>query len=567
MSTPDQHPHPDHADLFQAARAWMQIDPDPDHVRVLEAELASDDVETLRDRFAGMLTFGTAGLRAALGPGPRRMNRVVVRRTAAGLADYLLAALPSPANAPRVVIGFDARHGSADFARDSAAVMTAAGCEVLLLPSPLPTPVLAAAVRRLGADAGIMVTASHNPPRDNGYKVYLGARMTDDDGRGVQITTPSDAEITAHIARYADSMPALAPTGWRVLDDAVVDDYLNDTLSALQLSPPRSPLRIVSTALHGVGGAVLAAALARAGFIDHHTVAEQQRPDPDFPTVSFPNPEEPGAMDRVLQLAEHLNADVVLANDPDADRLAVAIPVSAHRTGPRYRVLTGDEVGLLLGHRLIPTLRRTGTSAASSIVSSTALERLLAGTGVEYHRTLTGFKWIARTPQLGFGYEEALGYCVTPEVVRDKDGIAAALLIADTAAELAAHGRTLGEELDRLQSRVGPTATGQVSVRVADLSHIAAIMTRLRTDPPSILLGAKVTEVVDSLPTTDALTFHAAGLRVMVRPSGTEPKVKCYLETVADTFDDAASRLHLLTAEVSQLLTPDSSPASSPEHR
>ena len=270
-------------------------------------------------------------------------------------------------------------------------------------------------------------------------------------------------------------------------------------------------------------------------------------------------------MDRVLQLAERVGADLILANDPDADRLAVGIPDSTDSTRTRYRMLTGDEVGLLLGHRLAPALRHTGRAAASSIVSSTALERLLAGTGVEHHRTLTGFKWIARTPGLGYGYEEALGYCVTPDVVRDKDGIAAALLIADTAAELAARGSTLGEELDRLQSHVGPTATGQISVRVVELSRIAAIMALLRTDPPTHLIGAEVTEVVDSLPTTDALTFHAAGLRVMVRPSGTEPKVKCYLETVADTLDDAAARLRLLTAEVSQLLTPAPDPASSPD--
>lgn len=558
--------------LIHAARAWMAIDPNPEHARILEDEISRGDGEALRERFAGTLSFGTAGLRAELGPGPRRMNRVVVRRTAAGIADYLLAALntapntslhPSPHarehTPPRIVIGYDARHGSADFAEDSAAVVTAAGCEALLFPGPLPTPVLAAAVRRLDADAGIMVTASHNPPKDNGYKVYLGARMTDEHGRGVQITTPSDAEITAHIARHAATMPELAASGWTTLDDAVVTDYLHEVLTALPLTAPttdRAGLRLVSTALHGVGGAVLAEALQRAGFTDHHVVVEQQQPDPDFPTVAFPNPEEPGAMDAALELAAHLVADLIIAHDPDADRLAVGIPDSTTSTPEhrRYRMLTGDEVGLLLGHRLLPELQRTHTTAASSIVSSSMLERLLTGTDVEHHRTLTGFKWIARTPALGYGYEEALGYCVAPEVVRDKDGIAAAVLIADTAAALAARGSTLGEELDGLQAQVGPTATGQISLRVTDLSQLGTLMTRLRATAPATLAGTPVLDVIDFLPDTDALTFQLDGARVMVRPSGTEPKLKCYLEAVAGTVPDAHHRLQELTAAVREMI-------------
>ena len=525
----------------------------------------------LADRFSGLLQFGTAGLRGELGGGPARMNRAVVIRAAAGLGSYLTDALAG-VGAPRVIVGYDARYGSHVFALDTAAVLTAAGAQVLLLPSPLPTPVLAFAVRHLDADAGVMVTASHNPPRDNGYKVYLGGRVVADGGQGAQIVPPADEQIAARIAAVP-SVAAVprADEGWTVLGTDVVDAYVDAVVSrdrAADTGP--TGLRIVLTPLHGVGGAVAQRVLAEAGFVDVLLVPEQADPDPDFPTVSFPNPEEPGALDLALGLACDENADLVLALDPDADRCAVAVldPRTGSYRGPEtaasdgWRRLHGDETGALLGAEAAAraTLAAAGEGPvpvlASSIVSSRLLSRIAAEAGLRHEQTLTGFKWISRVEGLAFGYEEALGYCVDPEHVRDKDGISAALAVARLAARLAAEGRTLLDALDDLARRHGLYLTDQVAARFADLTQISRTVDRLREHPPTTLGGSPVVEVVDlatgsdtdrgGLPPTEGLRLVAAdGTRVVVRPSGTEPKVKCYLEVVepvaADTDDRAVA--------------------------
>ncbi|MFG1810684.1 phospho-sugar mutase [Streptomyces sp. NPDC049040] len=517
-------------DVLARARAWAAEDPDPDTKAELEALLAAGDLPELTGRFAGTLEFGTAGLRGPLGAGPTRMNRAVVIRAAAGLAAYLRAH-----GGTATVIGYDARHKSYDFARDTAAVMTAAGLRAHLLPRPLPTPVLAYAIRHLGADAGVMVTASHNPPQDNGYKVYLGD--------GSQIVPPADADIAAEIAAIGPlaSVP-LAADGWEVLGEDVVEAYLRRAVAVLAPGGPRE-LSTVYTPMHGVGLETLTAAFERAGFPAPVTVAEQAAPDPDFPTVAFPNPEEPGAMDLAFKTARDAGPDLVIANDPDADRCAVAVPDPAADAG--WRMLRGDELGALLAAHLV----RRGAAEpgrdvfAASIVSSSLLSRIAAAAGLGYEDTLTGFKWIARVPGLRYGYEEALGYCVDPAGVRDKDGISAALLIAEMAAELRREGRTLADVLDELAVAHGLHATDQLSARVADLSLIADVMARLRSEPPVRLAGLDVVSAEDlldgagGLPPTDGLRYRLAGdgvssARVVVRPSGTEPKVKCYLEVV-----------------------------------
>ncbi len=510
------------ADLREAAERWLAEDPDPVTRDELRALLDAGDEAAVADRFAGRLEFGTAGLRGPLRAGPNGMNRAVVRRTAAGLAAWLgRSDLSGP-----VVIGYDARHGSAEFAADSAAVLAGAGLDARLLPAPLPTPVLAHAVRLLGAAVGVMVTASHNPPRDNGYKVYTAG--------GAQIVPPIDAEIEAAVAAVGPLSTVPMSYGYTVLGDEVTESYV-DSVAAVPRTPHRR-LRTVHTALHGVGAAVLRHAFARAGFEPPVPVTEQAEPDPDFPTVPFPNPEEPGALDLALALAERTGADLLIASDPDADRCAVAVP---DPTG--WRVLTGDELGVLLADHLIRT-GRTGTYA-TTIVSSSLLSKLCAARGVPFGETLTGFKWIVRAAgDLTYGYEEALGYCVLPDVVRDKDGISAALLVSDLAAALKAEGRTLLDRLAELYAEFGEHATGQISVRVADLRQIADTMAALRADPPGTLLGRPAT--VDE-PGPGILRFHADGVRVVVRPSGTEPKLKAYLEVVGDP-----AGLDALTAEL-----------------
>jgi len=544
-------------ELVDQARAWIADDPDPVTRQEL-AELvdrAQDGVDAadaraeLADRFDGTLEFGTAGLRGEMGAGPRRMNRAVVIRAAAGLARWL-----RDNDGGGVVVGFDARRSSDVFARDTCAVMEAAGVEAMVLPRPLPTPVLAFALRHLGADAGVMVTASHNPPLDNGYKVYLGD--------GSQIAPPVDTEIAARIS--AVSRVAEVPRaddGWVTLDDSVVQAYLDRAVSLLDAAGPRD-LAVVYTPLHGVGRDLLVDAFVRAGFAAPAVVASQGDPDPLFPTVTFPNPEEPGATDAALDLARQRSADLVIANDPDADRCAVALP---DRSGG-WRMLTGDEVGVLLGWHLLQ--RGTTGTFANSIVSSTMLGKIAVAAGVRHQETLTGFKWITKAPGLSFGYEEALGYCCDPEAVLDKDGVSAALLVAELAAAQRNRGRTLHDVLDDLAREHGVHTTSQVSIRVRDVARIEATMARLRTTPPGTLGGLDVLAVDDlldpdgPLPPTDGLRLHLdGGARVIVRPSGTEPKVKCYLEVVIPVDEDLAAarevagqRMRSLRHDVAALL-------------
>ncbi|GAA2321107.1 phospho-sugar mutase [Streptomyces kunmingensis] len=515
------------SELLDRAKTWLAEDPDEETREELAALIDSGDVAALGERFAGTLQFGTAGLRGELGAGPMRMNRAVVIRAAAGLAAYLKAEGQTDGV---VVIGYDARHKSADFARDTAAVMVGAGLRAAVLPRPLPTPVLAFAIRHLGAVAGVEVTASHNPPRDNGYKVYLGD--------GSQIVPPADAEIAAEIDAVASLHDVARPeSGWETLGDEVLDAYLARTDAVLAAGSPRTA-RTVYTAMHGVGKETLLAAFARAGFPEPVLVPEQAEPDPDFPTVAFPNPEEPGAMDLSFATARAARPDLIIANDPDADRCAVAV-----QDGGEWRMLRGDEVGALLAAHLVK--RGVQGVLAESIVSSSLLGRIAEAASLPYEETLTGFKWIARVEGLRYGYEEALGYCVDPEGVRDKDGITAALLVTELASELKEQGRTLLDALDDLALAHGLHATDQLSVRVEDLSVIADAMRRLREQPPTALAGLAVTRAEDlsagagGLPPTDGLRYTLEGARVIVRPSGTEPKLKCYLEVVVPAADRA----------------------------
>ena len=555
--------------LINAATAWR--DDDPDEVTRAELDALTDATASgdavagadLADRFARTLEFGTAGLRGAMGAGPNRMNRSVVIRAAAGLTAYLRESSADPL----VVIGFDARHCSDVFARDTAAVVVAAGGRAMVLPRPLPTPVLAFAIRHLGASAGVMVTASHNPAQDNGYKVYL------DDG--IQIVPPFDARIATHIARVGlvADVPR-AGSGWTTLNDDVLEAYLRAAVAVVAPDSPRE-LSVVHTSLHGVGGAVLVEAFARAGFSAPVVVASQAEPDPEFPTVRFPNPEEPGAIDAALALACRVHPDIVLANDPDADRCAVAVPGPATPVdraaeadgdehdasidGSGWRMLRGDEVGSLLGAHILS--RGVGADAvfASSIVSSRMLAAMAADAGIRHEETLTGFKWISRVAGLRYGYEEAIGYCVDPDSVRDKDGISTALMLAEMAAGLRARGRCLLDVLDDLSIRHGVHATDAFAVRVNDTSIISTLMSRLRNSPPTELGAVPVTRIDDlaqgseRLPATDGLRYLLADeSRVIVRPSGTEPKLKVYLEVIVAVGE--ASGLVAARAEAARRL-------------
>ncbi|WP_428961944.1 phospho-sugar mutase [Micromonospora fluostatini] len=522
-------------DLRTRARRWLDDDPDPasrEELRdVLDRLPASAD--ELADRFAGPLTFGTAGLRGPLRAGPNGMNLAVVTQAAAGLVGWLAA----QGGTGPLVIGYDARRGSREFAVRTAQVATGAGRPALVLPRPLPTPVLAYAVRQLGAVAGVMVTASHNPPQDNGYKVYLGAELGGDLGAGAQIVPPADAGIEAAIRAVGPLVDVpLGPPG-QVLGNEVVASYVERAAAVIAPAGPRD-LAVAYTPLHGVGAAVLTAAFARAGFGVPGIVPDQAEPDPDFPTVAFPNPEEPGAVDRLVALAETIGADVALANDPDADRCAVAVRVTPGGADG-WRMLRGDEVGVLLADHLM----RRGVRGlyATTIVSSSLLRAMCAARDLPYDETLTGFKWIVRagggSQPLVFGYEEALGYCVAPDHVRDKDGVTAALTVAELAADLRATGRTLLDRLDELAAEFGVHQTDQLSVRVTDLREIADAMARIRAATPTDLLGSPVTSAQDLLPGADVVILRTDTARVVIRPSGTEPKLKAYLEVVVPVAD------------------------------
>jgi phosphomannomutase len=508
--------------LRDLAQAWIDDDPDPASREELRAVLdrLPDSAADLADRFAGPLTFGTAGLRGPLRAGPNGMNLAVVTQAAAGLIDWLAA---RGARGP-LVIGYDARRGSKQFAEQTARVATGAGRAALVLPRPLPTPVLAYAVRALGAAAGVMVTASHNPPQDNGYKVYLAD--------GAQLVPPADREIESAIRAVGPlaEVPLGEPGG--VLDEEIVSSYVEAAAAVLDPDGPRE-LAVAYTPLHGVGAAVLAAAFERAGFAAPAVVPEQAEPDPLFPTVAFPNPEEPGAMDRVIALAVANGADIAIANDPDADRCAVAISDGSRG----WRMLRGDEVGVLIADHMM----RQGRQGryATTIVSSSLLRAICAARGVPYGETLTGFKWIVRAGEgLVFGYEEALGYCVAPDDVRDKDGITAALTVAELAAGLKAELRTLADRLDEIAAEFGVYVTDQLAVRVDAPHEIQGIMARLRNKTPDALLDEPVTTIEDLLPEADVVILRTESARVVVRPSGTEPKLKAYLEVVEPVADD-----------------------------
>jgi len=560
----DVEPHPHRAQ----AEAWLAADPDPKTRKELQEILDRGDDGELAERFAAPLTFGTAGLRGRLGAGPGMMNRAVVIRATAGVCAALLTDDADGARRRGVVIGFDGRHGSRVFAEDAAGVCAALGIPAHVFDEVAPTPLVAFACADLKAAAGIVVTASHNPPEDNGYKVYWG--------NAAQIVPPVDAEIASHIdnAPGARDVPRSPPDDaraaglWRALGDAQVKRYL-DGVGRLPVHPelPRDGVSIAYTAMHGVGGRLVHAALEAGGFPRVASVPEQAEPDPDFPTVSFPNPEEPGAMDRVLDLAKSVEADLVLANDPDADRLAVAAPAG----DGRYVQLTGNDLGCLLAHYLLSE----GAAAdgkhrivAQSVVSSPLLGRIAHAHGARWEQTLTGFKWIAnRAMELEaadpdavfvFGYEEALGYTVG-DLVRDKDGIGAALVVADMVAWCRARGTSLLGEREAMWRRYGLAKSQQVSLKLTGLegaARIGRMMDGMRASPPKQVGGVDVEAVADlrtgrrvtvadgeettlPFPSSDVLSYDlAGGHRVMLRPSGTEPKIKGYVDVMIEVAGD-----------------------------
>ena len=548
-------------DVIAKAEAWRDADLDDDTRAVLDQLIIraqandegfrEDALAELESAFAGPLEFGTAGLRGPIGPGPARMNRVVVTQAAAGFAAWLRE---QGLDGGKVIVGHDARHKSDEFARDTAEVFAGAGFEVLWTNEPTPTPVIAFGIQHFGCVAGVVVTASHNPPADNGYKVYLGD--------GSQIVPPTDAQIAAHIARIADGgWAGLARSHERIdVTAELVEAYVARASSLFPEDAPREFVW-VHTAMHGVGSKVVRAVASAAGLPMAREVEEQAEPNPDFPTVAFPNPEEKGAIDLALEVAKEHGADVVIANDPDADRCAVAAEVDG-----QWRMLTGDELGSILGDDAIR--RGVPGTFANSVVSSTLLARMAGAAGRAHTTTLTGFKWIGRVPDLAFGYEEAIGYCVDSRYVPDKDGITAAVTVLRIVAELKAEGKTLADRLEEIATTHGLTATSQLSVRVADLSLIADAMAKLRGNPPSELLGEPVTvtdlsEGSEALPPTDAIELTGETLHVVARPSGTEPKLKCYLE-VRQGLDEsqdlpaaraaAAERLERLRAEMAEAL-------------
>jgi phosphomannomutase len=550
------------AELLAQAKAWHAQDPDPETRAELAALIAAENEPELQSRFGARLAFGTAGLRGELGAGPNRMNRVLVAQAALGLAQYLLEHATD--EQPSVVIGFDGRKNSDIFAQDSAEIMAGCGIRVLLFETHAATPLVAFAVKHLGLSAGVMVTASHNPPNDNGYKVYLGGA-----NGGSQIVSPADKQIAAHIDQVArdlefGDMPR--ETDIEFVADEVRAAYAKTATDAAAnlaggnaSATNAAALRITYTAMHGVGWGTVEPLFSAAGFkLD--VVAEQIEPDATFATVAFPNPEEPGAMNLAFAKARETNAHLIIANDPDADRLAIGVPDSTSPDG--YRRLTGDEVGLILGHAAAAAANRTGRKGAiaCSIVSSSALAAVATKFTLDFKQTLTGFKWIAKVPNLIFGYEEALGYAIDPDHTPDKDGISAALAIAMLAAELTAQGTTLEEHLDALRAEFGYFANGQVSLRFTDLNEIARLMKGLRENAPTEIDGVTATftdlsQGSADLPPTDGLRFDLAdSRRVIVRPSGTEPKLKCYLQAVGSSKQKADELLSSVDAAMREIL-------------
>lgn len=505
--------------------SWIEEDPDPKTRSQLQKWLDDNSVAEIESCFQGFLEFGTAGLRGALGPGPSRMNRAVVTKTALGLGQFM-----KDRNLKSIVIGRDARYGSEDFTRDTAEIMSGYGFSVYVLPRPLPTPVLAFAVKKLGCDVGVMVTASHNPPQDNGYKVYLGGRVDGIDYNGSQIISPTDSEISKEISKAVNLNLAKRGSNWQIVGEEIIEGYVATTAALIE---PKDKIKIIYTPLHGVGKEIFVKVFARAG-LEVNLVSAQSEPDPDFPTVKFPNPEEPGAIDLSLKLAAEQDADLVIANDPDADRCAIAIKDNG------WRMLRGDEVGALLGEYL--SRKYKGNLVfANSIVSSSILGKIAKAHRIKFQETLTGFKYLSKVEGLRFGYEEALGYAVDPNTVNDKDGISAAAILAEIAAERKSMGSSISEMLNEIWNKYGFHGTRQVSIRTSHVAEISKIMERIRTNLPKQIGDFTVTKLddlehpTDGLPPTNGVRIWLDGqYRVIVRPSGTEPKVKCYIEVVAE---------------------------------
>lgn len=533
--------------LRAEVEAWIADDPDPKTAAELQTLLDADDELTLKKYFNGFLQFGTAGLRGPIGPGPSCMNRAVVGRAAAGIASYM-----QKRGMTKVVIGRDARYGSEDYTFETAEIMSGAGMDVYILPRPLPTPVLAFATSYLACDIGIMVTASHNPPQDNGYKVYVGPEADGVKYASSQIINPTDGFIAADIDAVTSLKSLPRGSKWTILDEEVLNEYVKRTSA---LAPRPGDLKVVYTAMHGVGTETAQLVFNKAGFSSLITVDEQCTPDPDFPTVAFPNPEEPGAIDLALKKARDFNAELVIANDPDADRCAAAINDPA----VGWRMLRGDELGVVLGE-WIARSKPSGTFG-NSIVSSSALRKISGHYGIDFQEVLTGFKWLAKIEDLAFGYEEAIGYAVDSDTVNDKDGISAAIFLAQVAMDLKRDGLTISDLLNQVWERHGFHGTEQISIRVSDMSAITRLLAGLRQTPPKEIAGRAVESIddlaapQDGLPPTDGLRIWlAGGIRIIVRPSGTEAKMKCYIEVITKTSGDSEVLLNELREPLKKFL-------------
>ncbi|MFM2214842.1 MAG: hypothetical protein RJA88_211 [Actinomycetota bacterium] len=533
--------------LRAEVEAWIADDPDPKTAAELQTLLDTDDELTLKKYFNGFLQFGTAGLRGPIGPGPSCMNRAVVGRAAAGIASYM-----QKRGMTKVVIGRDARYGSEDYTFETAEIMSGAGMDVYILPRPLPTPVLAFATSYLACDIGIMVTASHNPPQDNGYKVYVGPEADGVKYASSQIINPTDGFIAADIEAVTSLKSLPRGNKWTILDEEVLNEYVKRTSA---LAPRPGDLKVVYTAMHGVGTETAQLVFNKAGFSSLITVEEQCTPDPDFPTVAFPNPEEPGAIDLALKKARDFNAELVIANDPDADRCAAAI----NDPSVGWRMLRGDELGVVLGE-WIARSKPSGTFG-NSIVSSSALRKISGHYGIDFQEVLTGFKWLAKIEDLAFGYEEAIGYAVDSDTVNDKDGISAAIFLAQVAMDLKRDGLTISDLLNQVWERHGFHGTEQISIRVSDMSAITRLLAGLRQTPPKEIAGRAVESIddlaapQDSLPPTDGLRIWlAGGIRIIVRPSGTEAKMKCYIEVITKTSGDSEALLDELREPLKKFL-------------
>jgi phosphomannomutase len=552
---------------LERARHWLEQDPDPETANELSglierAEAGNQESQALLEqKFSTRLSFGTAGIRGPLGSGPAAMNRIVVSQTTAGLAAFLIGHRHAPAQSLRVVVGYDARKNSAVFARDTAEVLSGYGIEVLLTPHEVPTPIVAFAVRHLGCDAGVMITASHNPPEDNGYKVYFGGA-----DEGSQIVPPVDSGIEAEIITVAKTLSfELIPRSDALVSETPADlvaTYISHTIAAVAPAGAVAAVpTVVYTPMHGVGGETFLAILDAAGLQAPVLVDEQFTPDPRFPTVAFPNPEEKGALDLAFARAREVNADLIIAHDPDADRLAVALPDSSSPSG--YTSLTGNQVGAILGWRAAEIAQKAGNKGAlaNSIVSSPWLGKIAQHFGLTHHETLTGFKYVSRVPELIFGFEEALGYLVDPAVVRDKDGISAALAIIDLANRMASEGKTLWDYLTTIEETVGAFASGQITIKIDPAKADTPITDLLRAKQPAkmgehaVVTADDFMEGVGGFPQDNILRYYLAdGSRVIVRPSGTEPKIKVYLDTAGSTRAHAEAALSSLEKAVRNLL-------------